>query len=141
MSEAEKMRAMEVQEIMTREPTTATATQGILELSHLLEQAPYNHIPVVENRQLIGILSDRDIAKCFSPFFDHNATIEKVLLKTTAAELMSTPVITVDRTTSINCASILLLENNISCLPVVDDEDVLEGILTWKDILRFHVYY
>jgi acetoin utilization protein AcuB len=54
---------------------------------------------------------------------------------------MTTNLITVDISTSIECASILLLENNISCLPVIDEERQLQGIVTWKDILRFHVYH
>jgi acetoin utilization protein AcuB len=47
--------------------------------------------------------------------------------------------ITVDAQTSIEKASNLLLENNISCLPVISSQGVVEGILTWKDILKFYM--
>tara|TARA_R110002072_G_scaffold46082_10_gene127973 strand:- start:529 stop:948 length:420 start_codon:yes stop_codon:yes gene_type:complete len=139
MSNPNAMTAMEVQQIMTREPTTAIATQDIVELYDLFEQVPYHHIPVVDGKQLIGILSDRDFAKCICPFLEHQDS--DAVRHITVSEIMSKTPITVDKTTSINCASILLLENNISCLPVVDEDNALEGILTWKDILRFHIYY
>jgi CBS domain-containing protein len=29
-----------------------------------------------------------------------------------------------------------MLEKNISCLPVTTNEGILEGILSWKDILK-----
>jgi acetoin utilization protein AcuB len=47
--------------------------------------------------------------------------------------------ITVDAETSIEEASNLLLENNISCLPVISPQGSVEGIVTWKDILKFHL--
>ena len=55
-------------------------------------------------------------------------------------DVMTKKVITVDSETPIQTASILLLENNISCLPVVDAEYMIEGILSWKDILHYYIY-
>lgn len=126
--------------IMTRQPDTVTSEHEINVVAAILERVPYHHIPVVDDSRLVGILSDRDLAKYFSPFFEDREQ-RNDYERPKVSEIMTTDLITVDIGTSIDCASILLLENNISCLPVVDDEHHLEGIITWKDILRFHVYH
>jgi CBS-domain-containing membrane protein len=51
---------------------------------------------------------------------------------------MSRNLITVDVETSMEKASDLLLENYISCLPVLSSQGIVEGIVTWKDILKFY---
>ena len=51
-------------------------------------------------------------------------------------KVMKTNVITVKKETPIYDAIALLLNNNITGLPVVDDEDNLIGIITEKDVLK-----
>ncbi len=96
----------------------------------------------MENGKLVGIISDRDICQNASPFLntEQERDIDRSLLHKSIADIMSTHLITIDRSTSVDCASILLLENNSSCLPIIDEDDMLEGILTWKDILYCHTY-
>jgi acetoin utilization protein AcuB len=56
-----------------------------------------------------------------------------------AHQVMSRVPITVDAKTSIEKASNLLLENNISCIPVVSPEGVIEGIVSWREIMKFYL--
>jgi acetoin utilization protein AcuB len=141
MSQAIQVEDMiSVQSIMTKDPRTVPSTIEISKIALLLENAEYHHMPVVDDGRLAGILSDRDIAQYISRQFAEPEP-DKAPSLISVSEIMTTDITTVDKGTSIDCASILLLENNISCLPVVDDEHHLEGIITWKDILRFHVYH
>lgn len=50
-----------------------------------------------------------------------------------ARDLMSTTVTTVSPNSTIAQAARLMLDNNASCLPVVDEQDDLVGILTHTD--------
>lgn len=52
-----------------------------------------------------------------------------------AKDIMKTSLITVDRHTPIHEAIHILLENNITGLPVVDDDMSLAGIISEKDML------
>ncbi len=52
---------------------------------------------------------------------------------------MSRIPVTVDVEISIEKASNLLLENDISCLPVISSKGVVEGIVTWKDVMEFYL--
>jgi len=51
-------------------------------------------------------------------------------------EIMKTEVITVKRETGIYEAINILVENNITGLPVVNDDMTLAGIISEKDVLR-----
>lgn len=54
----------------------------------------------------------------------------------TARDMMKTGVISVHKYTTIYDAVRLLVDNKITGLPVVDDDDVVVGIITEKDVLR-----
>ena len=129
-----------IKTIMTRNPNTLGPSQPIRDAARLLQAVTYHHIPVLDENQLVGILSDRDIARFVSPDLELSEEA-RTAAQRPVSEIMTTNLITVDSSTSIECASILLLENNISCLPVINEDRHLEGIVTWKDILRFHVYH
>ena len=53
-----------------------------------------------------------------------------------ARALMSSPVITMPLRATSGEAARLMLANNASCLPVVDDQDHLVGIITRHDFLK-----
>ncbi len=133
---------MQVQEIMTTDMAVTQPHQKMSKICDVFSEVDYHHIPVVDESKLVGIVSDRDVTRCMSPMLKmaDDRLKDEALLKKIVSDVMTTSVVTADKTTTIECASILLLENKISCLPVVDESNSLEGILTWKDILRFHVY-
>ncbi len=84
----------------------------------------------IENQKLVGVISDRDL-------IDREER-DTITLDKKAHEIMSRNLITVDVEASIEKASDLMLENNISCLPVISPQGSVEGIVSWKDILKFY---
>jgi len=133
---------MHVENIMS-EPVHCILPEVTLgELREIFKQVSYHHLLVSRDNNLLGVISDRDVLRMSSPYIDtSNATDQdQSLLETKAQDIMSTTLITVKKDTLVDTAAILLLEHNISCLPVVSKSDVIEGILTWKDLLKYHVY-
>ncbi len=133
---------MHVENIMS-EPVHCILPEVTLgELREIFKQVSYHHLLVSRDNNLLGVISDRDVLRMSSPYIDtSNATDQdQSLLETTAQDIMSTTLITVKKDTLVDTAAILLLEHNISCLPVVSKSDVIEGILTWKDMLKYYVY-
>jgi acetoin utilization protein AcuB len=120
--------------IMTRELTVADPEQPIAELRDLFSRVEFHHIPVVVDQELVGIVTDYYMER----FFGRAGSEVDGL---TAEGIMSTELVTADATTSVECAAIILLENDISCLPIIDDDDLLIGLVTWKDLLRYFVYH
>ncbi len=132
---------MKVSSIMTRGVVTVDMDDSLQTIREILNSFEFHHIPVVDNQKLIGIISDRDLLSELSPFLDTPSQEHRdfAILKRKAHQIMSRILITVNAETSIEKASNLLLENNISCLPVISTQDNVEGIVTWKDILRFYM--
>ncbi len=132
---------MKISSIMTRGVVTVDMDDTLQTIREILNSFEFHHIPVVDGQKIIGIISDRDLLSELSPFLDTPSQKQRdfAILKRKAHQIMSRIIITVNATTSIEKASNLLLENDISCLPVVSSQDNVEGIITWKDILKFYM--
>ncbi|WP_075185320.1 CBS domain-containing protein [Teredinibacter haidensis] len=133
---------MIVADIMSKQVHSVSPEETLEELRNIFSDVAYRHLLVEENDRLVGVVSDRDALAHLSPFLrtEEEREIDRSLLKLKVRDIMSAAPITVDADTGIDCASILLLENPISCLPVVREDMSIEGILSWTDILQFHVY-
>ena len=128
---------MNVEPLMTRKVITIEKDDSLLAIREIFENVKFHHLLVVDGQKLIGVISDRDLLSALPPFSEKEC--DAVALNKKAHQVMSKELITVDTKTSIEKASRLLLENIISCLPVLSSQGVVEGILTWKDILNFYI--
>lgn len=133
---------MHVETIMSEPVHCILPNVTLGDMREIFRHVSYHHLLVAQEGDLLGIISDRDVLRMLSPFIDaSNATAQdQSLLQTLAQDIMSTTLITVKKDTLIDAAAILLMEHNISCLPVVSKENAIEGILTWKDMLKYYVY-
>jgi acetoin utilization protein AcuB len=123
---------MNVASIVTRKMITVGMADSLKKVRALLmKHAAFNHILVVEDRKLVGVISDRDLLTG-----DDRGIID---LNKKAHEIMIRIPVTVDVEISIEKASNLLLENNISCIPVLSSQGAIEGIVTWKDVIKFYL--
>ncbi len=121
---------MIVATIMTRKVVTAKTDDTLSTICEIFENVKFHHIMVVDGQKLAGVISDRDL-------IDREER-DTITLDKKAHQIMSRNLITVDVETSIEKASDLMLENNISCLPVISPQGIVEGIVSWKDILKFY---
>jgi CBS domain-containing protein len=81
-----------------------------------------------ENRRPIGILTDRDIV-------ERVVSVTRDPMTTRVEEVMTTPVVAVRQSASINSALDVMKQKGIRRLAVVDDDGVLVGFVTLDDIL------
>ena len=100
------------------------------------------HLPVVTDQQtLVGLITDRDIRRAGASDAPYMAEHELTYLldKLRVREVMTTDVVTVRGTTSLLEAGQIFLQKKFGCLPVVHDNNALEGIITVTDLLRAYV--
>ena len=134
---------MRIKQIMSTNLIQANEDENLKELDSYFEEHNIHHLPVVNgDGVLTGILSDRDVNQSLSPFIgtEHEREQDRSCLAILARDVMTKDPITVTEDTRIDTASILLLEHNFSCLPVVNENEDLVGLVTWKDILNYQVY-
>jgi acetoin utilization protein AcuB len=122
---------MTVASIMTCKVVTAKINDSLSTICEIFENAKFHHIFVVDNRNLIGVISDRNLPA--------EKERDAATMSKKAYEIMSKVAVTVDAKTSIEKASNLMLENNISCIPVVSPEGVIEGIVSWREIMKSYL--
>ncbi len=132
---------MNVASIMTRKVFTVDMDDSLKTVRNIFKHVEFHHILVDDGKKLVGVISDRDLLKAMSPFLGTPSEnrCDTIALNKKAHQIMSNIIITIDAETSIEQANDLLLENDISCLPVVSQQGSVEGIVTWKDILKFYL--
>ena len=113
--------------IMTTPLITETPECLLKQIKEKMKKYGMHHIPIVKNYKLVGMISDRDLLKI-------NMMATFYYLK--AQNIMSTILIACDEDTPINQIAKVLLEENISCLPVVDRDHKLTGIISRTDLLK-----
>lgn len=87
--------------------------------------------PVVQDGEIVGILSERDVLYCLQ------AEGADVLSKP-VAQVMTAPAITVTRGQSILGALALMTERRIRHLPVVEDGRLI-GIVSIGDLVKYRI--
>lgn len=132
---------MKVDSIMTTRVATVEMDDSLRTINNIFCAAKFHHLLVVENRTLIGVISDRDLLKASSPFLETAAERPQDVarLSRKAHQIMTRSPITIHRDTPIAEAVNILLKRNVSCLPVVSSQNQIEGIVTWKDLLRTYM--
>jgi acetoin utilization protein AcuB len=129
---------MIVNEIMTTRVFTIEMDTTLGQIQKIFEKHKFHHLLIVEDGELIGIISDRDVLKEISPYINtlSEDSRDRQTLKKKAHQIMSRKPITVGTDTLVDDAASIMFKKNISCLPVVSPSGNIDGILSWKDILK-----
>ncbi len=128
---------MLAKDIMTENPATATELMSVAEALGMLYELDVRHLPVVRGRELVGIISDRDL-RAFSGAADDDA-MEAVegARSATVGNFMNTSTVKVDPETNLREVLELMLLHRVGALPVADlDTGDLLGIVSYIDLLR-----
>lgn len=65
--------------------------------------------------------------------FDHEV---RRVLATTARELMTSPVVNIDKDAAISDLATIMIEHNVNPVPVVSDDNKVIGIVSRKDLVK-----
>lgn len=129
---------MRVRDVMTPDPFTVGEIDTLYTAASRMAERNCRRLPVLDrDRQLIGILTDRDIRLAVnSPLVLRERWQDDMLLKNTIVEACMTPdPITVAPDAPLIEAVELMLRYKIGGLPVVEGRHVV-GIVTVNDLLQ-----
>jgi len=113
---------------MTAKVETTKPTESLKNALKRIVARNIGSIVVVEENEPVGILTERDISRCVAR--GTNA------LKRQVKNVMSSPLITVETTESVQDAMALMLKHGIRRLPVVKQRRLV-GIVSERDVLRW----
>jgi CBS domain-containing protein len=120
---------MKVHDAMTTTPATCEPTTSLRIAAQLMDAHDCAAIPVTRNGELVGIITDRDIA-CRAVAKANNAA--DLLVQ----EFMTAPVIAVNPDDPLDKAAELMSENRIHHLPVITTDGRVVGVLAQSDLGR-----
>ncbi len=129
-----------VTHIMTKDVLTVHVGQKLSDVRRILEEKGIHHLPVVDGKKLIGILSATDMMRLsfgaygasdprsLDAIMDHQFTI---------SDAMKREVTTVDNHASIRDAANALKGGAFHAVPVVNGDRELLGIVTSTDLIQY----
>jgi acetoin utilization protein AcuB len=125
--------------IMTRRVITVRPDDTAADVKQILESRKLNHLIVVDKGQVLGLVTDRDLFKCLSPFLGRRIEREQDAnsLNRKVHQFMSRRVQACRETDTIASAGATMLEKDLLCLPVVDAAGKCIGIVTSHDLLAW----
>ena len=133
---ARRHNTMKVVDVMTRDPITLTPMETVGQADEIMTQNRFRQIPIVKKKELVGIVTDRDVRSFLSGSLLANPQERDRALNTPVQEIMTTDPITVSPDDDIQEILELLIEEKIGGIPVVDESEGLVGIVTYVDLLR-----
>lgn len=128
-----------VEQLMTTRVISVDMDCTVASIGRIFDNQRFHHVVVVDKGRVIGVISDRDFLGAVSPFVGtaSERACDEFTLERRAHQIMSRRPFTCEPDTPVTTAAKCMLENRISCLPVLDDEGVCIGMITVRDITRW----
>ncbi|MEE3424179.1 MAG: CBS domain-containing protein [Erysipelotrichaceae bacterium] len=128
---------MYVKDNMVSGPITIGPDQSVSEAIDLMSENGLHRLPVVDkNGKLAGLITEGVITSntpnnsTSLSVFELNYLLNKLTIK----DIMIKDVITIGKDALLEEAATILRKNDIGCLPVVEEDNTLIGIITHNDI-------
>ena len=116
---------MKVKNWIQKKPITIERTALLQEAIDLMKQHSIRHLPVIEEGQLVGFITEGDIKQFFFPSMVEDISVHQVMV---------VKPITINAEASIEKAARLIHEHKIGGLPVLENGKLV-GVITASDLL------
>lgn len=130
---------MSIEKIMSKSVVTVSMDDTLETIREIFAHVRFHHVLVLdEEDKLIGVISDRDLLKAVSPFTNtlSEQPRDTATLRKRAHQVMTRKPIAIRMDNSPLEAMRLFVDKKISCLPVIDENNSVVGILSWRDIFK-----
>lgn len=127
-----------VYNIMTRKPVTVSVQDAFSFVRRIFEQMGFHHVPVTDNGKLVGIISYTDYLRIIEMLLlqkESGQDIEQRFNNLKVADVMTTEVVTILESETVERAIEIFKTHNFHAAPVVDRQGHLTGILSTNDLL------
>ncbi|MEG0330153.1 MAG: CBS and ACT domain-containing protein [Longicatena sp.] len=128
---------MYVKNRMTKNPVCIDINSKISDVVDIMSERELHRIPVVNGKKLVGLVTEGMISKNGATKATSLSIYELnyLLSKTSVDAIMIRDVISIQEDRFLEDAALLMFKHDIGCLPVVNNENEVVGILTSNDVL------
>lgn len=141
-SEATALSQMTVGDIMTEDVVTLMIDETMDLAETLMKIGRIRHLPVVDDRGILkGLVTHRDLLRVSVSEVIHLSQKERtdILSNIPVRKVMRTELASTTRDTPLIEAAEYITTHKYGCLPVVDDEGVLVGLITEADFVSLTI--
>jgi len=128
---------MYVKDWMSKDVVCLKKEDSINDAFKAMKEGNFHRVPIVEKGKIVGLITETTLAD-YTPSKATTLSVfemNSLLQRTTCNEVMNKNVITIDPDALLEDAADKMMQNHVSCLPVIDkDTDMLVGIITQKVI-------
>ncbi len=113
--------------------------QPLSEVRHIMCNSNIHHVPVVQGKTLVGLISFTDMMKLNLVADQSNEYTADAIIdqQFSISDVMSRDLVTINDKDNIRTAARLLSDGNFHSLPVVSDEKNIIGMVTSTDLIRY----
>lgn len=115
-------------EVMSKGIEMLSPANHVSRALELMKEKNIHHLPLQVDNRIVGIISYNDILQ-----FDRNKTLKDARI----VDYMERTVLCVSESTPLRHIVSVFMHEYIHCLPVVDDDLMITGIITENDIFRW----
>jgi CBS domain-containing membrane protein len=124
-------------DVMTRELLTIGPDDPIESLEAHMESYQFRHLPVVEGKKIVGLITHSDLLHTSSSMLSKSAPEENAVLhRLSASRIMQQVLVTVRPTEPLASVAALIWQSRVGCVPVTEEDGTLVGIITEGDFVR-----
>ena len=127
---------MKVVDVMTPSPITVSPSETIRQADGLMDENNFRQLPVVKGRDLVGIITDRDIRSFLSGSLHSSREEWDKAMNTAVSNVMTLQPIALEPDDDLAEAIEILVTEKIGAIPIVDKIEGLVGIVSYVDALR-----
>jgi CBS domain-containing protein len=127
-----------VSDLMSRDVLCLSESMDLAHIEDAMRLFKFRHMPVTEDGRLLGVVTQRDLLRvCASSLLPNAAEQTAHLTKTyRVRDVMMRDVKTIHPGAPLAEAARIFVNEKIGCLPVVDEGNILVGIVTDSDFVR-----
>jgi CBS domain-containing protein len=126
-----------VKKIMTPDPIAVQVGQSVADAYQILLKHDFHHVPVLDGRKLVGLVTSTDIGRVTYSFGTDDRMSSTVLDHTRQlSDVMQQDLTSLTPHATVREAAEILGQGAFHAVPVVEDGDLV-GIVTSTDLIRY----
>jgi CBS domain-containing protein len=124
-------------DLMTKKLFTIAPGDVIAHLEEHMERFHFRHLPVVEDRKLVGLISHEDLLRVAPSLFSAKAQLQgEIIQQLPAKHIMQKELVTCRPDESLEQVAVLMWDAKGGCVLVTEEDATLVGIITEGDFIR-----
>ena len=129
---------MQVKAYMTTKLVAVEMDDTLAAVREIFQNTGFHHLLVIEQGELVGVLSDRDLLRHLSPYVGTVAETQRdaATLHKHVHQIMTRKPVTLSPESELEEVLEKFRQKDVTCLPVIDARNRAVGIVTWRDMLK-----